>query len=42
MSAEEALEYAKKVTGEACAAICKYDNSELLIGFAEMLLKRKN
>ena len=42
MSAPEAMEYAKKVTNEACEAIRPYANSELLIGFAEMLLKRKN
>lgn len=42
MSANEALDYAKKVTEEACAAIRPYENSETLIALAEMLLNRKN
>ncbi len=42
MDVDKAMEYAKKITEEACKAISKYDNSETLIAFANMLLDRKN
>ena len=42
MSANEALDYAKKITDEACAAISSYENSEILAELAKMLLNRKN
>ncbi|MBQ8837038.1 MAG: polyprenyl synthetase family protein [Clostridia bacterium] len=42
MSVKDAMEYAKKVTDEACAAISGYENSETLIDLANMLLNRKS
>jgi len=41
-SVEEALKYAGELTGEAKAAVLKYDGSELLCTLADYLLSRKN
>ena len=42
MSGEDALEYARRVTEEACECIKEYGNCELLCELAEYLLSRKN
>ncbi len=42
MSIDEAKAYAKKVTDEACNAICGYSGSDILISLANMLLERKS
>ena len=42
MDAKEALDYAKRITDEACKAISGYDSSKTLTELAAMLLNRKN